>query len=393
VPLLEEASRRGGALVKVHSHPGGFPRFSRYDDNSDTDLFSSIHGWFDDDFPHASAVMLPDGVMFGRAIMADGTFNPLSCVSVAGDDLHFWNSGEGVLLPEFTKRHAQAFGKGTTARLRKLSAAVVGCSGTGSPVIEQLTRLGIGSLVLVDPQGVEEKNVNRILNTQMDHARAGRLKVDVLADTIRAIGLGTEVTPVAKSLLDPDVIRLIAECDLVFGCMDSVEGRHVLNRIATFYLQPYFDMGVLLEADGQGGIEQIFGTVHYIQPGRSSLLSRGVYTLKELHAEGLHRTDPTAYAEQLRSGYIVGVQEDRPAVISVNMQIAAMGVNEFLARLHPYRDDPNGDYAIHRVSLNQGVFYKEREGSPCRLLLKYVGRGDMDPSLDMPALSGAGGLA
>ena len=45
-----------------------------------------------------------------------------------------------------------------------MSIAVVGCSGTGSPVIEQLARLGVGRLVLVDPDRVEEKNLNRIVN-------------------------------------------------------------------------------------------------------------------------------------------------------------------------------------------------------------------------------------
>ena len=62
----------------------------------------------------------------------------------------------------FTLRHAQAFGTGTTALLRNLSVAIVGCSGTGSIVAEQLARLGAGRLVLVDPDRVEEKNLNRI---------------------------------------------------------------------------------------------------------------------------------------------------------------------------------------------------------------------------------------
>ena len=62
-------------------------------------------------------------------------------------------------------------------------------------------------------------------------------------------------------------------------------------------------------------------------------------------------------------------------------------MNEFLARLHPYRDDENGEYAVHRFSLSQGVFYREREGEPCRLLARYVGRGDMRPLLNLPELS------
>src|SRR4051812_42843764 len=32
VPLLEEAARRDLAILKIHSHPGGYPQFSSVDD-------------------------------------------------------------------------------------------------------------------------------------------------------------------------------------------------------------------------------------------------------------------------------------------------------------------------------------------------------------------------
>jgi hypothetical protein len=47
IPLLEEASRRDLAILKIHSHPGGYPRFSSIDDNADADLFNSVFGWTD----------------------------------------------------------------------------------------------------------------------------------------------------------------------------------------------------------------------------------------------------------------------------------------------------------------------------------------------------------
>ena len=62
-------------------------------------------------------------------------------------------------------RTRQAFGDGTTDLLRSLSVGVAGCSGTGSWVIELLGRLGIGRLVLVDPDTIECKNMNRIVNS------------------------------------------------------------------------------------------------------------------------------------------------------------------------------------------------------------------------------------
>jgi hypothetical protein len=99
------------------------------------------------------------------------------------------------------------------------------------------------------------------------------------------------------------------------------------------------------------------------------------------------RTDPEAYREQLRSKYIVGVQEDRPAVISVNMQIASMAVNEMLARIHPFRDEPNAKFAASRLSLKHGEMFSEPDGAPCPLFTRHAGRGDVNPLLDRPDLS------
>jgi len=387
-PLLEEAAHRGMAVLKIHSHPGGYEDFSEFDDASDRDLFSSVHGWMDDERPHGSAVMLPDGRIFARSVTADGEFDPVSQIAVAGDDLHFWfNSANQVDTPEFTRRSAQAFGAGTTGMLRKLSATVVGCSGTGSPIIELLARLGIGRLVVIDPDRVEEKNLNRIPNATMTDAKARKYKVEVAERSVERMGLGTEIIPIASSLFDPQVVLAVAECDVVFGCMDSIDGRHLLNRLAVFYNLPYFDVGVKLEADGLGSVDQICGTVHYLQPDRSSLLSRGVYSLDQVRAAGLKRINPAEYQAQVRSKYIIGIQEDRPAVISVNFQYAAMAVNEFLARLRPFRDDDNAEFAIHRLSITQAQIYREPESKACGVLSRHVGRGDVVPILDLPELT------
>src|SRR5437879_8706512 len=176
-------------------------------------------------------------------------------------------------------RNQQVFGRGTAARLRTLSVAVVGCSGTGSLVVEQLARLGVGRLVLVDADLVQEKNLNRVLNTGKEDVYLGKAKVFALASAIARMGLGQEVLPLPLNLVSPRAVREVAACDVVFGCTDGAEARHVLNRLATFYSLPYFDVGVRLDADGSGGISNISGAVHYLQPGGSSLLSRGAYEM------------------------------------------------------------------------------------------------------------------
>ena len=141
--------------------------------------------------------------------------------------------GRRKATPEFALRHVQAFGEGTFRALRGLRIAVIGCSGTGSVVVEMLARLGVGCLVLVDPERVEEKNLNRIVNAFERHR--GWFKVDVMREFVEGVGTGTDVKTFATDLSDPQAIGSIAGCDLVFGCMDSADSRQLLNRIATFY--------------------------------------------------------------------------------------------------------------------------------------------------------------
>ncbi len=385
-PLLTKAYGQGQAIVKVHSHPTGYERFSTIDDYSDRSVFASVWSLLDDELPHASVVMLPDGAMFGRMV-GDGVIgDPFESIMVVGDDIKVYGRAWGGGGQGFALRHAQAFGKGTIERLRSLSVVVVGCSGTGSIVVEQLARLGVGRIVLIDPDFVEEKNLNRILNTGKEDAYLNRPKVQALASAIARMGLGTEVVPMVANLDSTEAVLAVAECDVAFGCMDGVEGRHLLNRITTFYSIPYFDVGVRLDADGHGGISGIAGAVNYLQPGGSSLLSRGLYTKEHLKAEEMRRTNPEMYERQRKEGYLRGIVEDRPAVISVNMFYAALAVNEFLARIHPYRNNENYEYAHVAANLSEMHFILEPEEGDCELLKGFTGRGDMEPLLRRQSL-------
>ena len=146
-----------------------------------------IRGWVEADIAHGSAVMLPDGVIFGRVLRSGGVLEPIDCIAVAGDNLDFWyaDSGGGG-SSRFVASDAQIFGEGTIERMRRLSIAVVGASGTGGPVIEQLQRLCVGELVIVDDDHMEERNVIRIPNSTTQDVDEKRLKVDVQGRCDRA---------------------------------------------------------------------------------------------------------------------------------------------------------------------------------------------------------------
>lgn len=387
VPLLDRAEREGWTLVKVHSHPTGIPEFSEIDTAGDLRLLPAIRDWVElGDRLHASVVMLPSGAMFGRYLDQHGALVAIDAIQCVGDDLRRWATGATV--GESAASHVAAFGEETFRLLGDMSIAVIGCSGTGAPLIEQIARLAPRELVLVDDDVVETRNLNRIPNATMKHAKAKRRKVDVLANAIQRMGLGTTVRVVPRNLWSQEAVRAVAECDLVFGCMDSVDGRFLLNLLAADYVLPYIDVGVRLVADEKNGkIQAACGSIHYLQPGGSSLISRGLFTMEDVRAAGLRRNDPDAHAQQVKDGYIRGAPTSRPAVVSINFQLAAMAVTELLARLHPFRDSPNLTYEHLQLDLTDMTILHEQHSSVCSIVKGRVGLGDRNPLLGLPELS------
>ena len=101
----------------------------------------------------------------------------------------------------------------------------------------------------------------------------------------------------------------------------------------------------------------------------------------------LKRHTPELYEERTKQDYIKGVRVDQPAVISVNMQIAAMAFNEFLARVHPYRVEPNSKYAQRRIVISDPEASMDMEdGEACRIFSKLTGLGDQQPLLGLQDL-------
>ncbi len=385
--LMTKIWRAGLSIVKIHSHPGGYDRFSPIDDGSDSALSISFDGLFQEGRLHGSAVMLPDGSIFGRELIGGEIGMPLRSVMIAGDDISIFGSRRSATLRDDDLRNRQAFGAGTVSLLRGIRVAVIGCSGTGSIVIEQLARLGVGEFVLIDPDIVEMKNLNRILNASADDAEHQIPKVLVAKRMIDALERGQTVLPLQMDLDSVEAVHRVAECDVIFGCIDTAEGRNLANRIAAYYVVPYIDVGVRLFADCEGGVESVAGAVHYCKPGGVTMLERGAITTEQIRAEELLRTDPVRYRELRRQRYIMGVDEDRPAVISVNMFFAALAVNEFLARVHQFRNVANGEFATVRGDLCEFVLYREAEEGSRGHLVREVGVGDCDPLLGRPSLS------
>lgn len=385
--LLEDALQKGLSIIKFHSHFVNGSDFSILDDKSDSSFFDSVYGWMDNELPHASVIMYPDGSMKGRVIEKKLNFKPVNRFSVIGDSIiTFSKSNERTFIEEAFKRNSQTFGGKTVNALREMKIAVVGCSGTGSPLIEMLFRLGVGKLILIDPDVMGVENLNRIVGSTLADAESAKLKVDVLSENINRVAIGAEVIPFSCCLQESrEVVNEVASCDFLFGCMDSVEGRHFLNLISTYYLVPLIDIGVKLVADGGGGINSIVGNIHYVSPGLKTLMERGVYTSEQLAAESLKRISPEEYKN--RQIYFENAEVESPAVISINTMCSSTAVNEMLGRVHPYRYSNNSKFSNTVINFTDWDFSSYPVGETMnKSHSENIGIGSLEPDLKVYAL-------
>jgi len=379
---IDAAESEGLTLILVHSHPSGYPDFSTTDDDSDKAIMPCIFEALGD--IHGSAVMLPDGSMFARIYHQPGGACPVDLVSMADGDLHFWwrDKTDRTLRP-------MAFTSDMTAELSMLTACVIGVSGTGSIMAEQACRLGFGRVFGIDHDHVEHKNLNRILNTDLADANARRAKVDAFSDRANKYRSSDYFTPIEGNLFSRKAVLAAAQADVIYCCVDTHRGRMLADRLAASFLLPLFDVGVGIPTRQNGtglAIAEVTGRIDYVRPGGASLADRGVYTPATLQAEALAESDTNAHAAQVGAGYIEGVPEQAPSVITLNMRAASACMMEFIARAYPFRHEKNSDYARTRFMLAEGLEEYQSEISFPYKESPLLARGSVEPLLGLPSL-------
>jgi tRNA A37 threonylcarbamoyladenosine dehydratase len=115
-------------------------------------------------------------------------------------------------------------------RLAAAHVIVLGLGGVGSFTAEALARAGVGRLTLVDGERVDETNANRQLHA-LD-GEFGRYKAEVLAERVRRIAPGAEVTAACVAYGEETAAALVpAGASFVVDAMDTVVAKlHVIAR-------------------------------------------------------------------------------------------------------------------------------------------------------------------
>jgi molybdopterin/thiamine biosynthesis adenylyltransferase len=132
------------------------------------------------------------------------------------------------LLPLRYQRNRQAISIGDQLTLFRSRVAVLGCGGIGGYVIEELARLGVGTLTAIDPDVFEEHNLNRQMLSSPNYV--GRPKVELAAARVAEINPAVTLLAVQKPFTCDNGTVLLQRNHVVVDALDSISTRLVLAR-------------------------------------------------------------------------------------------------------------------------------------------------------------------
>lgn len=145
-------------------------------------------------------------------------------------------------------------------RLAEAKIAVIGLGGTGGLIAQLLTRLGVGTLFIVDPDYVSIDNLHRqVLFKEED---VGKLKVELAANFLKSINSNVNIEKIYQELNALNVESIVNSVDLVMDGTDNFLTRFIINDACVKLNKPWIYSAAV----------SYYGTVMPILPDRTACL-------------------------------------------------------------------------------------------------------------------------
>ena len=275
-------------------------------------------------------------------------------------------------------RQVRMFGAAGQHILRASKVAVIGLGGVGSLVAEYLTRLGVGNLVLIDPDKIESTNLSRVVGATRVDVEVGQFKTQIAVRHAREMAMDAMLVPIAGDVARDSVAKVLRDCDFIFLAADSMRARLVVNALAHQYLIPAVQMGAKIRRGDCGKLADAMCAVRHIRPGAGCLWCNGLIDPTQLAIE--------AKSDNERKEQAYGVQEPNPSVISLNAVAAAHAVNDFLFDFLGLRTgDVEAGYQHFHFDRCRAQRVIPRHDAECRECVHRLAMGDV---LELPVAEG-----
>ena len=138
---------------------------------------------------------------------------------------------------------------GVTGQKKIISSKVliVGAGGLGCPVIDYLTRSGIGEIGIIDHDKVNLSNLHR--QTFYNFNDVGKYKVSIIKKKIKKINPGIKVKTSNTKLIKANLKKILSKYDLIVDGSDNFKTKFLLNDYC-LKEKKFLVMGAISKFDG-----------------------------------------------------------------------------------------------------------------------------------------------
>jgi len=207
-------------------------------------------------------------------------------------------------------------GKDSENVLGRTRTALVGLGGGGSHVAQQLAHIGVGCFLPIDPDCMEDTNLNRLVGGTMEDVELGTPKVDIAERVIKAVNPAAEV--IKHQANWTEVTAELRDVDVIFACVDSIRCRNELEAFARRFLIPLIDIG--MDVHELNGEYSISGQAMLSMPGKPCMRCMSLITDEALAKEAAR----------------YGAAGEKPQVVWPNGILASIAVGFFMRLLTPW---------------------------------------------------------
>lgn len=125
-------------------------------------------------------------------------------------------------------RNRNTISEEDNAKLAGCKVLVAGCGGLGGYVIEELGRIGIGTITAVDGDVFEESNLNRqLLSTAQT---LGKNKALTAQERMTSVNPEITVIPVQTMITADNAFELLSGQDIIVDALDNAPSRLILEK-------------------------------------------------------------------------------------------------------------------------------------------------------------------
>ncbi len=394
--LIALCESNGLGAVLCHSHPEAIP-YSLSDNHGEQRIFNALRPFIPPEAPTASLLLHPQGQDARVWLPDSGEPAHIDEVVVLGRsmrslDLRGTSTRSSVVRDLMHSRQVLAFGEKGQEAIASTKAAVVGVGGTGSCCAEQLVRLGVRDLVLVDYDRFEPSNISRMYGSVAKDLRqrrwwlapTPRWKINVVARHLRRINPHLKLGLVQAHVAEDRAARKLADRDVVFLCTDDHWGRSVVNQLCYQYLIPVINLGVRIDSK-EGAITAANGGVDVLRPGLPCLWCKQFLSSDRIAAESM---PPEERAKRSREGYVEGLDTPAPSVISLNTTLAGLAVTAFLELVTDFMGEQGAISRLGYDVMRGTVIRGTTRTAPRCTCSAAKGFGDLKPLMTVEDLGG-----